>query len=136
MLGHALEKGESLKQGRWYSLESENQDLENAEISDEPQATYDEELRTWVDCTYNLIEAAFDKLEAQHFISNEGYSDKELFGRKLPPFMHLSSTQRKYLISARLKRLREFRARLHELDINPEFDHKAWKGCFELGVRD
>ncbi len=128
LLGAAREKGESLKQGRWYSLESQNQDLENIEIGDEHQTRYDEEVRAWVDCTYNLINDAFSKDEAQHFISNEGYTDKELFGRELPSFMHLSSTQRKYLIPARLKRLDELRARLHPLDVNPDFDPQDWIG--------
>jgi hypothetical protein len=102
LLGNALEEGLSLKQGRMYALESENQNLEDIEISDEYQARYDEEVRTWIDCTYNLINDAFGKAEAERFVSNEGYTDEELIGRELPPFVHLNATQRKYLIPARL----------------------------------
>jgi hypothetical protein len=77
LLGDALEEGVSLKQGRKYSVE------------------YEEDVYAWVERTYNLIDDAFGKDEAQRLISNEGYTDQELFGRELPSFMLLSSTQRK-----------------------------------------
>jgi hypothetical protein len=77
-LGNALEEGLSLKQGRIYALESENQELEDIEIGDEYQARYDEEVRAWVDRTYELIDDALGRAQAQRFISNEGYTDQEL----------------------------------------------------------
>ena len=126
LLGDAQEEGESLKQGRKVHVKSENQSLEDADISDEYQAKYDEEVRTWVHRIYNLLNDAFSKAEAQRFISNEGYTDEELLGRELPSFMHLSSTQRKYLIPARLKRLHEIIDRANWLPINPDFDPQDW----------
>ncbi len=127
LLGNALKEGESLKQGRSYALESENQELDDIEIGDEYQASYHEEVRGWVDHTYDLIGAAFGRAAAQRFISNEGYTDQELFGRKLPSFLHVSSTQRKYSLRARLKRLHELTEQMHNLDINPGFDPDEWR---------
>jgi hypothetical protein len=128
LLGNALEKGESLKQGRRYAIEGdENQNLEDIEIGNEHQARYEEEVRGWVDHTYDLIDDAFGRTAAQRFISNEGYTDQELFGRKLPSFLHVSSTQRKYSLRARLKRLHELTDRIHNLDINPDFDPEKWR---------
>ena len=125
LLGGALEEGLSLKQGRMYALESENQNLEEIEIGDEYQATYDNEVRAWVDRTYQLINDAFGKAEAQRFVSNEGYTDEDLFGRELPSFVHLRSTERKYLISARLRRLDKIIDRANSLEINPDFDARS-----------
>jgi hypothetical protein len=125
LLGSALEEGLSLKQGRMYALESENQNLEDIEISDEYQARYDEEVRTWVDRSYNLINDAFGKAEAERFVSNEGYTDEELFGRELPPFVHLNATQRKYLIPARLRRLDKIIDRANSLEINSDFEPQS-----------
>jgi hypothetical protein len=123
LLGNALEEGESLKQGRRYAIEGdENQNLEEIEIDNEGQASFDEEVRSWVDRTYDLIDDAFNRADAQRFISNEDYSDQERLGRKLPSFLHVSSTQRKYSIPARLKRLHELTDRMHKLDINPDFE--------------
>jgi hypothetical protein len=124
-LGNALEEGLSLKQGRMYPFESENQNLEEIEIGDEYQARYDEEVRTWVDRTYNLINDAFGKAEAQRFISNEGYSDEELFGRELPTFMHRNATQRTYSIPARLKGLDKAIDRANSLPINSDFEPQS-----------
>jgi hypothetical protein len=112
LLGNAQEEGESLKQGR--------KDTFNAEIR------YDEEVRMWVNRTYNLINDAFGKAEAQRFISNEGYTEIELLGYEPPPYVYLGSTQRKYLIPPRLKRLHELIPRLHDLDVNPDFDPQNW----------
>ena len=125
LVGNALEEGLSLKQGGKYAFKSENQNLEDIEISGEHQARYDEEVRTWVDRTYNLTNEAFGKAEAQRFISNEGYTDEELFGCGLPPFVYLSSTKRKYLLPARLKRLDKLIDRANSLEINPDFDSKS-----------
>ncbi len=126
LLGDAQEEGESPKQGRKVYVKSENQSLEDADISDEYQAKYDEEVRTWVHRIYNLLNDAFSKAEAQRFISNEGYTDQELFGRELPSFVRLSSTQRKYLIPARLKRLDEVIDKANSLPMNPDFDPQDW----------
>jgi hypothetical protein len=125
LLGNALEEGLSLKQGKKYALESENQNLEEIEISDEYQARYDNEVRAWVDRTYQLINDAFGKAEAQRFVSNEGYTDEDLFGRELPSFVHLSSTERQYLIPARLRRLDRIIDRANSLEINPDFDARS-----------
>jgi hypothetical protein len=105
-----------------YPLESENQNLEEIEIGDEYQARYDEEVRAWVNHTYDLIDGAFGRAQAQRFISNEGYTDEELLGRELPSFLHVSSSQRKYSLRARIKRLHELADRMHKLDINPDFN--------------
>jgi hypothetical protein len=125
LLGGALEEGLSLKQGRMYALECENQNLEEIEIGDEYQARYDNEVRAWVDRTYQLINDAFGKAEAQRFVSNEGYTDEDLFGRELPSFVHLSSTERQYLIPARLRRLDKIIDRANSLEINPDFDARS-----------
>jgi hypothetical protein len=126
LLGHALEEGESLKQGRRYAVEGdENQNLEEIEIGNEGQARHYEEVRAWVDHTYDWIDDALGGAEAQRFISNEGYTDQDMFGRKLPSGLHVSSTQRKYSLRARLKRLHELTDRMHNLDINPDFDPRG-----------
>jgi hypothetical protein len=127
LLGNALEEGLRLKQGKRYAIEGESQELEEIEIGNEGQARYDEEVRAWVDRTYDLIDDALGRAEAQRFISNEGYTDEEVLGRKLPSSFSVSSTQRKYLIPARLKRLHELIDRMHNLDINPDFDPDEWK---------
>jgi len=128
LLGNALEEGLSLKQGRMYAIAGdENQNLEDVEIGNEHQARYDEEVRVWVDRTYVLIHDAFGKAEAQRFISNEGYSDEELFGRELPRFIRSTSAQRKYSITARLKRLDTVIDRASSLEISPDFDPKDWE---------
>jgi hypothetical protein len=118
LLGDAQEEGEGLKQGRKYTF--------TAEVSDEYQAIYDEEVRVWINRTYNLINDALGKAEAQRFISNQGYTEIELLGYEPPPYVYLSSTQRKYLIPPRLRRLHELTARLHDLDVNPDFDPQDW----------
>jgi DNA repair exonuclease SbcCD ATPase subunit len=92
------------------------------QISDEHQASYDEEVRSWVERTYSLINDAFGKAQAQRFISNEGLTDEELFGRELPPSVHLSSTRRKYLLPARLKRLHAVIDSVNSLEVNSDFD--------------
>jgi hypothetical protein len=125
LLGNALEEGLSLKQGRKYTLASGNENPEGIEMGNEYQARYDEEVRTWVDRTYNLINDAFGKAEAERFISNEGYTDEELFGRELPPFVHLNATQRKYLIPARLRRLDKVIDRANSLEINSDFEPQS-----------
>jgi hypothetical protein len=123
LLGNALEEGESLKQGRRYAIEGdESQELEEIEIGNDGQARHREEVRAWVDRTYDLIDDAFGRAQAQRFISNEGYTDEEVLGRKLPSSLHISSTERKYSLRARLKRLHELTDRMHNLDINPDFD--------------
>ena len=127
LLGNALEEGFSLKQGKRYAIKGESQELEETEIGNEGQARYDEEVRAWVDRTYELIDDALGRAEAQRFISNEGYTAQELFGREVPSFLHLSSTQRRNLIPARLKRLHELIDRMHDLDINPDFDPDEWR---------
>jgi hypothetical protein len=127
LLGSALEEGLSLKQGRMYALEGENPRLEDVERSDEYQARYDKEVSTWVDRTYVLIHDAFGKAEGQRFISNEGFSDEELFGRELPRFIRRTSTQRKYSIPARLKRLDKVIDRASSLEISPDFDPNEWR---------
>jgi hypothetical protein len=128
LLGNALEEGESLKQGRRYAIEGdESQELEEIEIGNDGQARHREEVRVWVDRTYDLIDDAFGRAQAQRFISNEGYTDEEVLGRKLPPSLHISSTERKYSLRARLKRLHELTDRMHNLDINPDFDPQDHK---------
>ena len=127
LLGNALEEGERLKQGRRYAIEGdENQDPKDTEIANEGQASHDEEVRVWVDRTYELVDDALGRGQAQRFISNEGYTDQELFGRELPSFLHVSSTRRKHSLRARLKRLHELIDRAHDLDINSDFDPKKW----------
>lgn len=125
LLGNALEEGLSLKQDRTYDHEDEEQDQEDDELLDEHLARY-EEIRAWVDHTCYLIHNAFGKAEAQRFVSNEGFSEEELFERKLPRFMYRTPTQRKYSISARLKRLDTIIDRANVLEISPDFDLDEW----------
>ncbi len=73
-----------------------------------------------------MIEAAFGKLEAQHFISNEGYTEEDLLGFKPHPKFRPHSLDGKYLVRPRLKRLHELIPRLHDLDVNPDFDPQDW----------
>jgi hypothetical protein len=71
----------------------------------------------WVWYTYALIEAAFDKGEAQRFLSNEGYTLPWL--RPMDNLMLASNT---FWISARLWRLEHLITRMDSLTIRPGFD--------------
>jgi hypothetical protein len=126
LLGDAQEEGESLKQGKTYDLKDENPDKEDDELLDEYHAKREREERAWVNRTYNLIHAAFSKAEAQRFISNEGLTEEEMFGRKMRRSFYLTFDQRKYLIPARLKRLDGVIDRANSLPINPDFDPQDW----------
>ena len=126
LLGSALEEGLSLKQGKTYAREDEDQNRDDDELLDEHLARYEGEIRVWVDRTYDLIHDAFGKAEAQRFISNEGFSEEELFGRELPRFMYRTPTQRKYSIPARLKRLDKIIDRVNSLEISPGFNPQDW----------
>jgi hypothetical protein len=80
----------------------------------------------WVDRNRDLIEAAFGKLEAWRFLSNEGYTPEDL-GWDFEPAPWMNWQEEKYLRSARMKRLHELIDRMDRLDINPDFDPQEWE---------
>jgi hypothetical protein len=115
LLGNALREGRSLSQGRKYTQE----ELDDTTAEEK----YQEEIRKWVDDTYDLIEAAFGTFEAQHFIGNEDYKDEQLIGRKPQPSLSQPRFPNSmYFLKPRLKRLREIRPRMHLLEIDHDFD--------------
>jgi hypothetical protein len=89
-------------------LRGNNLDLQN-----------EEENRTWISQTYVLIEAAFDKGTAQHFLSNQGY---RLEG--FAPIDNLRLSMDPLWIDARLWRLEELILRIdrERLNIRSDFD--------------
>ncbi len=120
LLGDALEQGQHLQKGMY---------LHGERLRDANQ----EDVEKWVDRTHDFIQDAFGKLEAQHFLSREGYSDEELLGsvvhkkyyKRFPPrFLN-----DKYFVKARVKRLQELcLGNLPEIkpDFNPEDYPSDW----------
>lgn len=112
LLGACSTEGEKLR--KWsYVEDGERIIVSQADVED------------WVHRTRDLLEAAFDKAEAQRFVSNRGYTEEELGYRpnaRLKP-RNLDSP---YLTAARLKRIDELVARMHLLDISPDFDPQDW----------
>ena len=76
-----------------------------------------QDVEDWVHRTHDLIEAAFDKGEARHFLDSEGYDP----GHNLP-WRDARHDPYKYYIEPRLKRLDELIVRANSLEVNPDFD--------------
>lgn len=107
LLGSALEEGQSISQGRTYR---QVEDESGGEEEKRPTAAdkYRGEIHGWVYTTHELIEAAFGKAQARRFMSNEG----DMGGP--------------YQMTARIERLHELIDRMHDLEINPDFDPQDW----------
>ena len=70
--------------------------------------------------THDLVEAAFDKGEARHFLNSKGYDP----GFE-DPFRDTQLDPYKYFIQPRLKRLDELIVRANSLEVNPDFDPRS-----------
>jgi hypothetical protein len=118
LLGDALEEGRSLSRGKRYiQLEDERPNAEDK---------YQGAIHGWVHHTRELIEAAFGKAEAQHFISNEGYTEEELLGLKPNAKFKRHFLDNPYLMKARIKRLHELIRRAHLLNVDSDFNPQDW----------
>ena len=113
LLGDALEEGQNL-----YNVVY----TEDGEVKKPTKAGVED----WVHRTRTLIEAALDKAEAKRFVSNHGYTEEELLGRKPHPVFKPRLLNDKYLVKARLMRLDELMLKINRLDINPDFDPQNW----------
>jgi hypothetical protein len=82
-------------------------------------------IEEWVWGTHKLIEAAFDKGEAQRFLSNEGYDFGRING--VQEFIARRST---FLVGPRLWRLEELIGRVDTLSIRSDFDPEAFAQQF------
>ena len=83
--------------------------------------TSHQDIVAWVDRTHDLIEAAFDKAEARHFMNSDDYEPA-----KYPPWREVRVDPYKYHLKPRLRRLHELVIRANELPISPDFDPQAW----------
>ncbi len=92
LLGNAMKEGQGLRS----SHKQERREKHDA-------------ARDWVGRTHDLIEAAFDKAEAQYFRGDQ-------IDRGLDP------------VDGCLSRLEQLMVRANSLDINPDFDPQEWKG--------
>ena len=79
-----------------------------------------QDVEDWVHRTYDLIEAAFDRGEAQHFLNSEDYKPE-----KASPFRDARHDPYKYFTEIRLRRLNELIVRANLLEISPDFDPQS-----------
>ena len=79
---------------------------------------YPHERKLWVENTYELIEAAFGKSEARHFITDDSSN------------MYRPSNP--YALGVRLKRLDELIVRAEWLSVHPNFNPHEWEKRFTL----
>jgi len=104
LLGEAVDRGRNLQR----TIRKEG---------DEIVIVSKQDVEDWVHGTHDLIEAAFDKGEARHFLNSEGYDP----GHNLP-WRDARHDPYKYYIEPRLKRLDELIVRANSLEVNPNFD--------------
>ncbi len=109
LLGDALDKGNALRQ-------SHRKD-DGGGIT----LTSHQDVVDWVQRTHDLIEAAFDKAEARHFMNSDGYEPE-----KPLPWRNVYVDPYRYHRTPRLRRLHELIVRANELEINPDFDPQDW----------
>jgi hypothetical protein len=107
LLGDAVDRGRNLQR----TLRKEG---------DEIVIVTQQDVEDWVHGTHDLIEAAFDKGEARHFLNSEGYDP----GHNLP-WRDARHDPYKYYIEPRLKRLDELIVRANSLEVNPNFDPRS-----------
>jgi hypothetical protein len=88
---------------------------------DEVIVVNQEEIKNWVHHTSDLIEAAYNKGEAQHFMNSDDYRPE-----KPAPFRNVYHDPYKYFVGVRLRRLDELIVRANELPVNPDFDPQEW----------
>lgn len=74
-------------------------------------------IEDWVHRSHDLVEAAFDKGEARHFLSGEGFRIEGV-----SPEDNLYLGRDTYSVAVRLWRLDQLIVRANSLEINPEFD--------------
>lgn len=84
------------------------------------------DIEDWIQRTHDFIEAAFDKGEARHFLSGEGYRQEGL-----SPADNLYLSRYPHAVPVRLWRLDQLIIRANELPINPDFDPEEWKDHFK-----
>jgi hypothetical protein len=107
LLGDAIDRGRNLQR----TIRKEG---------DEIVIVTQQDVEDWVHDTHDLIEAAFDKGEARHFLNSEGYDP----GHNLP-WREARHDPYKYYLEPRLKRLDELIVRANSLEINPDFDPQS-----------
>ena len=107
LLGEAVDRGRNLQR----TIRKEG---------DEIVIVTKQDVEDWVHGTHDLIEAAFDKGEARHFLNSEGYDP----GHNLP-WRDARHDPYKYYIEPRLKRLDELIVRANSLEVNPNFDPRS-----------
>jgi hypothetical protein len=114
LLGDAVEEGRKLSGGRRYRLDEDERPT--------AQERYEGAVHAWVHHTYELIEAAFGKSEAERFLSGEGYRRQGFASIE-----NLRASRDKYSLPVRLWRLDQLIERANALEINPDFDPQEWK---------
>jgi hypothetical protein len=108
LLGEAVDKGRALQRSVYKE-------------GDEVIVVNQEDINNWVHYTRDLIEAAYDKGEAQHFMNSDDYSPE-----KPSPFRNIYHDPYKYFVQVRLRRLDELIVRSNSLLVNPDFDPQDW----------
>ncbi len=108
LLGEAVDKGRALQRSVYKE-------------GDEVIVVTQEDVESWVHYTRDLIEAAYDKGEAQHFMNSDDYSPE-----KPSPFRNIYHDPYKYFVGVRLRRLDELIVRSNSLLVNPDFDPQDW----------
>ena len=109
LLGEAADKGRALQRGIYKE-------------GDEVITVTQQDIESWVHNTHDLIEAAYDKGEARHFMNSDDYRPETTL-----PFRNVYHDPYKYFVGVRLRRLDELIVRANELPINPDFDPQDWK---------
>jgi hypothetical protein len=108
LLGEATDKGRALQRGVYRE-------------GDEIITVNKQDIESWVHHTHDLIEAAYDKGEARHFMNSDDYKPE-----RTSPFTNVYHDPYKYFVKVRLRRLDELIVRANELPVNPDFDPQEW----------
>lgn len=114
LLGDAMDEGNILRQSHRKNSEEKIKFTSHQDVVD------------WVERTHNLIEAAFDKAEARHFMNSDDYKPE-----KPLPWREVRVDPYRYHVIPRLRRLDQLIVRASELPLNPDFDPQHWKGSGE-----
>jgi hypothetical protein len=109
LLGDAVDKGKALQRTIYKE-------------GDEVIVVTQQDVEGWVHYTRDLIEAAYDKGEARHFMNSDDYKPESA-----SPFRNIYHDPYKYFVEARLRRLDELIMRTNSLPLNPSFDPQEWK---------
>lgn len=108
LLGNAVDEGKNLQR----TISADKGELKIVSQQD---------IEDWVHRTYDLIETAFDKGEAQHFLNSADYKPEKPY-----PFRNARHDPYRYFTGVRLRRLDELVVRANSLEINPEFNPHSY----------